>query len=145
LDNLEQPLASVLLVEDSPDDERLALRAFRFCGLPNPVLVARDGQEAVRIIERESLALVLLDLKLPLLGGFEVLERVRRNQDRVRVPIVVFTTSDEDRDVDRAYELGANAFVKKPMSVNDYNTIFTRITDFWIRTNRRPMDVRSEA
>src|SRR5690349_9990567 len=108
----ENDLPPILLVEDNPDDEGLALRALKKSGVRNPVVVARDGEEAVQKLpgftDGNTPVLVLLDLKLPKLSGIEVLEKIRANKSTQLVPVVVLTSSDETIDVLGCYSRGAN-------------------------------------
>src|SRR4051812_32766357 len=115
----------ILLVEDNPDDEELTLRALRKSNIMNEVIVAHDGEEALDFLfgkgkfldsEVESLpAVVLLDLKLPKIGGIEVLRRIRSNVRTRRLPVVVLTSSKQERDLNEVYDLGANSYIYKPI------------------------------
>src|SRR5687767_6702446 len=112
--------AYILLVEDNPDDEKLTLRALRQSEIPNETVVARDGEEACRFLFEEENPeklpdLVLLDLKLPKVGGLEILQRMRRDERTKSVPIVILTSSDEERDIMMSYNLGANSYIRKPV------------------------------
>jgi two-component system, response regulator len=129
----------MLVVEDNQDDEDLATRVFRKSGFPEKVVVARDGDEALEILTREEPpALVLLDLKLPRLSGMDVLLSMR-DQERLKgVPVVVLTSSDEKTDVAACYELGCNAFVRKPVDYHEYVKDVGATLDFWLRINRPP-------
>src|SRR5690606_20684782 len=117
--------ASILLVEDNPMDVDLALRAFKRRKLTNPIEVARDGEEALAWVQRwengEPLpAVILLDLKLPRVDGLEVLRQIKQHPALRSVPIVVLTTSAESQDVRRAYELGANSYIVKPVDFDKF-------------------------
>jgi two-component system, response regulator len=132
----------ILLVEDNPDDEGLALRAFKRSGVKNSILVARDGEEAVRKVTEfangSTPTLILLDLKLPKLSGIEVLERIRANQVTKFTPVVVLTSSDEAIDVQGCYSRGANAFVRKPVDFDEFIEAIDSIVRFWLRRNLLP-------
>jgi CheY-like chemotaxis protein len=140
-------LRPILLVEDNPRDLELTLAALAKCQLANDIVVARDGAEALDFIyargehaEREpgDPAVVLLDLKLPKVDGLEVLEIVKRDPHQRQVPVVMLTSSREERDLLRSYELGVNAFVVKPV---DFNAFFEAIQDlgmFWAILNEPP-------
>ena len=140
-------LRPILLVEDSPKDLELTLAALAKCQLANEIVVARDGAEALDWFERRGQfndhppgdpAVVLLDLKLPKVDGLEVLEKVKRDPRHRQVPIVMLTSSREEKDLVRSYDLGVNAFVVKPV---DFNEFFTAIQDlgmFWAILNEPP-------
>lgn len=136
----------VLVVEDNPDDEALTLRALRKCGLPVRVTVARDGAEAVEVLKGDLHAigldtaprLMLLDLKLPKMGGLEVLEAVRANPKTASMPVVCLTSSDELSDTDRAYGLGANSFVRKPIDFEEYLSVVCKAAEYWLSVNFWP-------
>jgi two-component system, response regulator len=135
----------LLLVEDNPSDEKLTRRAFTKSGVSFEVFVVRDGAEALEYLfgtERESEAanrvtpsLLLLDLKLPRVDGFEVLRRVRADERTRLVPVVVLTASAEEQDVLRAYELGANAYLRKPVDFLEFAEAARIIGAFWFGLN----------
>lgn len=132
----------ILLVEDNPDDEELTVMALKGAGLHNEILVARDGAEALEYLvgsdKRPSLeapALVILDLKLPKMNGFEVLERMRATERLRRLPVVVLTSSDTDEDVVRSYELGANSYVRKPVAFAAFATAVRQLGLYWVLLN----------
>ena len=140
----------ILLVEDNPSDEKLTLLTFKSCGVANEIVVAHDGVEALEYLfgsgaaaERADggsplPALVLLDLRMPRVDGLEVLRRIRAD-DRTRfLPVVVLTSSKEDEDVVRSYELGANAYVRKPLDYGDFARAATTLGFFWLLLNERP-------
>jgi CheY-like chemotaxis protein len=140
-------LRPILLVEDNPRDLELTLAALAKCQLANDIVVARDGAEALDFlysrgehVDREpgDPAVVLLDLKLPKVDGLEVLETVKRDPSQRQIPVVMLTSSREERDLVRSYELGVNAFVVKPV---DFNAFFEAIQDlgmFWAILNEPP-------
>jgi CheY-like chemotaxis protein len=140
-------LNPILLVEDNPKDLELTLAALSKCNLANEIVIARDGAEALDYIysrgqfaERDAgdPAVVLLDLKLPKIDGLEVLEKVKRDALHRQIPVVMLTSSREERDLVRSYELGVNAFVVKPV---DFNAFFEAIQDlgmFWAILNEPP-------
>jgi CheY-like chemotaxis protein len=140
-------LRPILLVEDNPRDLELTLAALAKCQLANDIVVARDGAEALDFLyargehaEREpgDPAVVLLDLKLPKVDGLEVLEKVKKDPSQRQIPVVMLTSSREERDLVRSYELGVNAFVVKPV---DFNAFFEAIQDlgmFWAILNEPP-------
>jgi two-component system response regulator len=135
----------ILLVEDNADDAELAVRAFRSGNAADEIVVARDGEEAIdTLLGSQSVApttlpaLVLLDLKLPVLDGFGVLSRIRANPRTRFLPVIVLTSSIELRDVTTAYRLGANSYIRKPISFKDFLGAAKLITDYWLSLNQTP-------
>jgi CheY-like chemotaxis protein len=140
-------LRPILLVEDNPRDLELTLAALAKCQLANDIVVARDGAEALDFLYCRGQhadrspgdpAVVLLDLKLPKVDGLEVLEKVKSDGQRRQIPVVMLTSSREERDLVKSYELGVNAFVVKPV---DFNAFFEAIQDlgmFWAILNEPP-------
>jgi CheY-like chemotaxis protein len=137
-------LRPILVVEDNPKDLELTLAALAKCQLANEIHIARDGAEALDYLFRRGSfaerdggdpAVVLLDLKLPKLDGLEVLEQVKNHADTRRIPVVMLTSSREERDLIHSYSLGVNSFVVKPV---DFNAFFEAIQDlgmFWAVIN----------
>jgi len=137
------PPRPILLVEDNPVDLDLTLRAFARRNLANPVHVARDGQEALDWIPRwetgEPLPLViLLDVKLPRVNGLEVLRHLRENPVSQYIPVVMLTSSSEERDVQMAYQHHANSYIVKPVSFDSLMEVATQIELYWCLTNHPP-------
>ena len=133
----------ILLVEDNPLDIDLTLRAFKKQGLLNPIEIARDGEEAVSWIPRweagEPLPLiVLLDLKLPRIDGLEVLRRFKKKPRIKLVPVVVLTSSSQDRDITTAYEFGANSYIVKPVDFDKFVSVAAEIELYWLATTVLP-------
>lgn len=134
------PVRSILLVEDNPDDERLTLRALRRGHLANPVVVARNGEEALQQVFGPGLlpCVVLLDLKLPKVDGLEVLRQIR-GSDRARLlPVVVLTSSSEDRDIIESYSLGANSYVRKPVNIDEFTEAVRQLGLYWALISELP-------
>lgn len=136
---------TVLLVEDDPNDELLTCRALRAGNILNQVVVAHDGVEAVEYLfgtpghELPPLPeLVLLDLKLPRLHGLEVLRRIRSEERTRRLPVVILTSSGEERDVVESYDLGANSYVQKPVDFQHFLEATTQLGLYWLVVNRVP-------
>lgn len=135
----------ILLVEDNPDDEALTLRAFGKNAIANPVVVARDGVEAIDYLfgtgdhvgrdMHVMPAVVLLDLKLPRIDGLEVLRRIRADEHTSILPVVVLTTSGEPRDIQQAYQLGANSYIRKPVDYQDFVKSVNAILNYWLQLN----------
>ena len=139
----------ILLVEDNDQDEKLTLRALRKAGVVNPIDVVRDGQQALdylfgtRISDsgdaHELPIVIILDLGLPRVSGLDVLEKVRQHEATRLLPVVILTSSDEDRDRLKSYENGANAFARKPVDFAEFAETVTRIGVFWALTNEPPL------
>lgn len=139
---------SILLVEDNPQDELLILRALRKVNVGNKVDVVRDGQQAVDYLFQqgefaglgapELPAVVLLDIGLPRLSGLEVLERLRADARTALLPVVILTSSDEERDRLKSYENGANSFVRKPVDFTEFAETVARLGMYWLMTNEPP-------
>ncbi|HTP97203.1 MAG TPA: response regulator [Burkholderiales bacterium] len=139
---------TILLVEDSADDAELTVLAFRRNRIDNPVRIARDGAEALAILLPDSAAecaavheqpaLVILDLNLPKVPGLDVLRRIRAEPRTQRLPVVILTTSTEQTEVLRSYRLGANAYVRKPVSFDEFVTAAGRMGLFWLMLNVPP-------
>ena len=140
----DQSSRPILLVEDNPVDLDLTLRAFERRNLANPIEVARDGQEVLDWIPRwetgESLPLViLLDVKLPRVNGLEVLRQLRENPVSQHIPVVMLTSSSEERDVKMAYQHHANSYIVKPVSFDKLIEVATQIELYWCLTNHPPV------
>lgn len=133
----------ILLVEDNPMDLDLALRAFERKRLSNPIQVARDGEEALAWLPRweagEAIpALILLDLKLPKVDGLEVLRQLKLHEHFRHIPVVVLTSSAEDKDISTAYDLGVNSYIVKPVSFERFMEVVQHIELYWCVLNRIP-------
>jgi two-component system response regulator len=135
----------ILLVEDNADDVELTVHAFRKAWSGEDIIVARDGETALDYLfgaescggEPLCPALVLLDLNLPGINGHEVLRRLRERPATRRVPVVVMTTSDDDADVLRSYDLGVNSYVRKPVEFRDFTSLVQQLGLYWLVTNIR--------
>ncbi len=133
----------ILLVEDNPDDEALALRAFSKNNVSNPLVVARDGVEAIHYLfgagdgrDLPALpAVILLDLKLPRIDGLEVLRRIRADGRTTLLPVVILTTSRERQDIQEAYRLGANSYIRKPVDFERFIQVVAQIGVYWLSLN----------
>lgn len=139
---------TILVVEDNPDDEELTLRSLRRAHIANKVVVARDGSEALDYLyaggeyaERDPLqipALVLLDLKLPIVGGIDVLKRIRAEPLTRYLPVVVMTSSSEDEDMVKSYDSGANSYVRKPVDFSEFAGAVQQLGLYWVVLNSVP-------
>ena len=126
----------VLLVEDNPMDVDLTLRAFSKRNIKNPIYIARDGEEALAWIDKwdkgEPLPVViLLDLKLPRIDGLEVLKGIKSHERYRIIPVVIITTSSEDKDIKRAYDMGANSYIIKPVNFEKFIEVVAQIELYW--------------
>jgi two-component system, response regulator len=136
----------ILLVEDDDNDRLLVLRALKKAGVNNPIKVACDGAEALALFAGEFgpasgnplPTVVLLDLKLPKVDGLEVLRHLRADPRTKFVPVVMLTSSDEQEDVLRSYELGANSYVRKPVDFCQFAETVTQLGLYWVVVNRPP-------
>jgi two-component system response regulator len=140
----------ILLVEDNPNDEALTLRALKKSNILNPVVVARDGAEALDYLFSRggfqarkptgNPELILLDLKLPKVDGLEVLRQLRADERTKLLPVVVLTSSVEEQDLLRGYALGANSYVRKPVDFNQFVDAVKQLGLYWLVLNQRPPD-----
>lgn len=140
-------LKPILLVEDNPHDLELTLIALSKSQLANEVVIARDGAEALDYLHRRGQyanrpaghpAVVLLDLKLPKIDGLEVLKEIRTNSDSKSQPVVMLTSSKEEQDLVRSYELGVNAYVVKPVDFTEFVRAISDLGIFWAVLNEPP-------
>ena len=138
----------ILLIEDNADDRDLTIRALKKNHVLNPVAVASNGAEALTMLlgddhrDRDSPALILLDLKLPKVDGLEVLRRIRADQRTRVIPVVVLTSSKEEADLRSAYDLGANGYVRKPVAFSEFAEAMRAVGMFWLLLNQPPPDPR---
>jgi len=138
----------ILLVEDNPDDELLTLRALRKHNIASEITVARDGVEALDLLfgagthggsDAASMpSLVLLDLKLPKVDGLEVLRRIRCDERTRLLPVVIFTSSNEEQDILECHTLGANSYIRKPVDFNQLSEALRLIGTYWLTLNLAP-------
>ena len=133
----------ILLVEDNPLDVDLTLRAFQRRKLANPILVARDGEEALAWIPRWEAGeaqpvVILLDLNMPRINGLTVLRTLKEHPVLRRIPVVILTTSSEDRDIQTAYDTGANSYIVKPVGFDNFMEVAQHIELYWCVFNEQP-------
>ena len=140
---------TILLVEDNPDDVKLTLRALEKSRISNEVTVARDGVEALdylfgtgRFEGRDTELMpqvILLDLKMPKIDGIEVLRRIRSDERTKLLPVVILTTSNEEKDRIESYRLGANSYIRKPVDFNQFAEAVRQLGLYWLVLNEPPM------
>ena len=131
----------VLIVEDSDEDYETITRAFKKSGMGNPVVRCGDGDEALDYLRRRGKfadgkdfpfpGMILLDLNLPGTDGYEVLEEIKRDQDMKKIPVIVLTSSSDQRDIDRCYASGANSYMRKPVSFEGFVEAVQRLKEYW--------------
>lgn len=139
---------AILLVDDNPDDQKLTLRALKKNNIANEVVIAEDGEQALDYLfgtgqfagrdARDRPALVLLDLKLPKVDGLSVLAQVRANERTKIVPVVVLTSSAEEQDLVKSYELGVNSYVRKPVDFLEFVEAARTLGVYWLLLNEQP-------
>ncbi len=137
----------ILLVEDNPDDVDLTLRALKKNNILNEIVVARDGVEALEYLmsdlpKEEELhplpELVLLDLKLPKIDGLEVLKQIRQKERTKLLPVVILTSSNEERDLIESYNFGANSYIRKPVDFKEFTDAVQQLQMYWLLLNQPP-------
>lgn len=143
---MNERTVEILLVEDNPNDVMLALHAFKKHNLANKVHVARDGEEALEFLfctgayaDRllDNPRLILLDKKLPLVDGLEVLRQIRANPRTSLIPVVMLTSSAEDRDVIESYQLGVNSYIHKPVDFEQFSDTVRKLGYYWLLINKQ--------
>jgi CheY-like chemotaxis protein len=148
-----EDIVDVLLVEDNPSDAELALHSLRKHNLANNLVWVKDGEAALEFLfnkgeyaSRSDVLpkVVLLDLRLPKVDGIEVLRQIRRDPKTRKIPVVVLTSSKEERDIAETYELGVNSFVPKPVAFEEFAKVVANLGMYWILVNRAPAEIRRE-
>jgi two-component system response regulator len=131
---------SILLVEDTEDDIELTKRALKKNRLTNPLIIARDGQEALDYLlgDEELPAMVLLDLQLPKVGGLEVLRRLKAESRTRLLPVIILTSSREERDIVEGYTHGANSYIRKPVDFDQFTEAVRQLGLYWLFLNESP-------
>ncbi len=141
----------ILLVEDNADDEELTIRTLQKNHLKNKIVVVRDGVEALDYLfgtgefkDRDlsvSPVLIMLDIKLPKLNGLEVLKRIKTDQRTKFIPVVILTSSDEEKDLIESYQLGANSYVRKPVDFAEFQNSVRQLALYWVLLNESPINL----
>jgi two-component system response regulator len=138
----------VLLVEDDPDDLELTCHALEDARITNPIIIARDGEEALNYIfcrgphagrETAGTRLILLDLKLPKVDGLQVLREIKADRRTKAIPVVILTSSREERDLVEGYHLGANSYIQKPVDFAQFQTTIRELGYYWLVVNQSPI------
>jgi len=140
---------AILVVDDSDDDYETLLRAFRTIGgITNPLHHCEDGRQALDYLflqgsyqhraDTVNPAIILLDLNMPGIDGFEVLAKIKENASLKSIPVIIMTTSDDEQDIETCYRMGANAYVQKPFNSSDFLDTVKRVTDFWVSCAQLP-------
>lgn len=147
---MQDSIVDILLVEDNPNDAELAIRALNNNNLANRIQWVKDGEEALDYIfyrgdyssrRRKLPRVVLLDLRLPKLDGIEVLTAIRNHEETKNLPVVVLTSSKEERDLVETYKLGVNSFVAKPVAFDDFVKTVAELGLYWVLVNRLPHEI----
>jgi CheY-like chemotaxis protein len=144
---------TILLAEDNPDDVLLTQRAFKKSNILNDLIIVTDGQEALNYLfcegkykqrnPNEVPELILLDLKMPKIDGLEVLKQIRKNKKTKHLPVVILTTSKEEKDMIASYCLGANSYITKPVDFDQFVDAVKQLGLYWLVLNQRPKSIDS--
>ncbi|NBC04921.1 MAG: response regulator [Bacteroidetes bacterium] len=135
----------ILLVEDNPDDVELTILAFKKNNFANEIKVVEDGEKAIHFLSgknNEGISkfgypeLILLDLKLPKVNGHEVLKEIKADKKTRRIPVVILTSSQEEEDIIKGYDLGANSYVRKPVDYQDFVDVVNNLGVYWLAINK---------
>lgn len=139
---LEHP---ILLVEDNPDDVLITKRAFLKGKIKNKLYVVNNGVEAIKFLNNEEEyektpvpSLIMLDINMPKMNGFEVLKEIKKNDKLKKIPIIMLTTSERDKDINKAYSLGANNYIVKPVNFDKFIKVIVEIKNYWLNISRLP-------
>lgn len=136
----------ILLVEDNPDDVLITKRAFKKGKIKNKLYTVENGVEAIKFLHKEGdysdapvPALILLDINMPLMNGFQVLEKIKSDEDLRKIPVIILTTSERDKDIDRAYTLGCNSYIVKPVNFQKFLEVIINAQEYWLQICKVPL------
>lgn len=136
----------ILLVEDNPDDVLITKRAFKKGKIKNKLYTVENGIEAVKFLKKEddysdapTPALILLDINMPLMNGFQVLEKIKGDPKLRSIPVIMLTTSERDSDIDRAYALGCNSYIVKPVNFQKFLDVVINAQEYWLQLCKVPI------
>ena len=147
----DRKIIEILLVEDNPDDEELAMMAFKENKISNKVHVARDGVQALEYLFDEvdgkdlrdnQPKIVLLDLKLPKIDGLEVLKKIKSHPEAKSIPVIILTSSNQERDMVESYKLGVNSYIQKPVEFTKFVEVVRDLGFYWMLLNKMPDEIK---
>ena len=138
MSNLRSKPQPILIVDDNEDDYEAIIRAFKKVGLNNPVSLCKTGKESIEFLKSvgkiERPALILLDLNMPGMDGREVLRLIKEDSELRRIPVIIWTTSSNDKDIEACYQTGANAYMQKPVNFDNLLELIKRLREYWFET-----------
>ena len=136
----------ILLVEDNPDDVLITQRAFKKGMIKNKLYTVENGIEALKFLHKEKEysdapvpALILLDINMPLMDGFQVLEKIKNDDELQKIPVIMLTTSERDSDIERAYSLGCNSYIVKPVNFQKFLEVVVNAQEYWLKISKIPV------
>jgi CheY-like chemotaxis protein len=146
---MSESIYPILLVEDNPDDVFITKRAWKKGQIKNELYVVNDGEEALKLLHKEeeyldvqTPCLILLDIKMPKMDGFQVLNNVKNDDELRSIPVIVLTSSDRINDIEKAYELGCNSYIVKPVDFNKFLNAIIQIESYWLTISKIPTRAR---
>ena len=136
----------ILLVEDNPDDVLITQRAFKKGMIKNKLYTVENGIEALKFLHKEEEysdapvpALILLDINMPLMNGFQVLEKIKNDDELQKIPVIMPTTSERDSDIEKAYSLGCNSYIVKPVNFQKFLEVVVNAQEYWLKISKIPV------
>ena len=138
MENPINQLQTILIVEDNDDDYLFTCRAFKMAQCSNPLHRAHDGQEALDFLRNTTPSMILLDINMPGINGYDFLEQRNRVPELRRIPVIVLTTSDDPKDIAKSYEKGANSYIHKPVTMQGFVEAIARLKDYWFQISLLP-------
>jgi two-component system, chemotaxis family, response regulator Rcp1 len=136
----------ILLVEDNPDDVLITQRAFKKGMIKNKLYTVENGIEALKFLHKEEEysdapvpALILLDINMPLMNGFQVLEKIKNDDELQKIPVIMLTTSERDSDIEKAYSLGCNSYIVKPVNFQKFLEVVVNAQEYWLKISKIPV------